>query len=658
MTVPSDDGSFKRSEIAEARWLMKYPQFEERPATIREFVTANYLNNERSVRPGVMQALIDIFGDDIDPDWISLKRRAVFTGGIGIGKTTFASIVLPYMVHWVFCLRDAYEYFDIMDGTRIAFMMMSTSEKQAKEVLFGDVKARVENSPWFRDRCPRDERYENQIRFAKNIWILPGGSEETAFEGYNILGGVLDEGDSHKKTQRKDYAEQGYDTINSRIESRFMDHTNGKHRGLLVVIGQTKSTSGFMQKTYDDFQKDPDALALRMKIWESHGWHKYTENPDDAKNMRETAPRKSFIYDVLRKEIIQKSEAVAEGWWKGSDDDKYIEVPIAYINPFIKNPQKALRDLAGIPPEAGDPFIALTHYITGGADLWTERMGVGAPVNDSSNAPVFADWFHATDKLKRVMHLDLAYSAEGDALGMAMGHVPEIVTTPEGEDQPLILFDFLMRIKAPAGNEIIFSDVRRLIYELKFVRGFNLKIVTMDGFQSTDFQQQLRKKKYQVEYLSVDKKKMPYEDLREAIYDKRCYFPPYMTKLDRGDTDLVNIAYRELSQLEDTGLKIDHPPKGSKDVADAMAGVCHYLMQDSQFRRGAKKARGADEGPSDEQTLEDYLALKSPNSLSPVSFDTFKGAMKRTGNLDEATSLSFNNFQNFPDPFADRNRLL
>ena len=644
------------AEIAEAKWLLQNPQFAERPATIREFIGPDYLNIEDTVRPGVLDALVEIFGNHIDREWISLKRRAVMTGGIGIGKTTFASIALPYMVHWVFCLKDPQEYFGLMSGSRIAFMMMSTSEKQAREVLFGDVKARIDNSPWFQSRCRRDPKFENQIRFDKEIWILPGGSEETAFEGYNILGGILDEGDSHKKTARKDYAEQGYDTINSRVESRFMNHAIGKHRGLIIIIGQTKSATGFMSKMYKEFEEDQDAAAVRMTIWQSHGWHKYTENPDDALNNRETAPRKSFIYDVLRKEIIPKSEAVAEGIWTGKDTKTHIEVPLAYANPFIKNPQKALRDLAGIPPESGDPFIALTHYIHKGFDLWTERMGVGSPVNDSPNAPQFAEWFQATDRLKRVMHLDLAYSAEGDALGMAMGHVPELVTTAEDEDQPLIVFDFLLRIKAAPGTEIIFSDVRRLIYELKYKRKFNLTHITMDGFQSTDFQQQLRKKRFHVEYLSVDKKKMPYEDLRESIYDERCLYPPYMTKLDKGDTELVNIAQRELSQLEDVGNKIDHPKDGSKDVTDAMAGVVHYLMQDSQFRRGARKSRGAHEDwEMSEEELRKAISVGSNSHTAPVSFDQFKdGAAQRPVNIEQQTALSWDMFQTQWQPNQQR----
>ena len=613
----------RRREIAEARWLQQHPAFEERPATIREFITARYINIESELRPGVLEALVGIFGEEIDPDWISVKRKAVMTGGIGIGKSTFASIALAYMVHWVYCLKDPQRHFGLMAGTQIAFMMMSTSERNAADVVFDAVKQRIENSPWFKQRCPYDPKFTKRMKFNKNLNILPGGSEETQFEGYNILGGILDEGDSHKKTSRKDYADVGLETIESRVESRFMDHQAQKHKGIIIVIGQTKTASGFMSRQLKEVMEDVDGYGMRMSIWESFGWFNYTDNPDDAKNHRETGKRLSFIYDIVRKQIIRKQDAIDEGWWTGVDNETYIEVPNAYIKGFLKNPVKALKDLAGIPPASNDPFISLTHKIVEAQDLWAERMGPASPVDDSSHKPKLADWLHATDRLKRVIHIDLAYSAEGDALGLAMGHVPELIETDEGEEQPLIVFDFLLRIHAAPGTEVIFSDVRRLIYELKQDRKYNVKVICMDGFQSTDFKQQMRKKHFTVEDLSVDKKKGPYQDLQDAIYDGRCLFPKYMTFLDTQSTELVNIAFKELSQLEDVGNKIDHPPSGSKDVADAMAGVTHYLMNDSQFRRGAARKRGAKVPGDQPENIDQFIAAQYDSATSPVSFDVF-----------------------------------
>jgi hypothetical protein len=560
---------------AELAFLKKYPHFEQRPASIKEFLAADYLNIDSGVRPGIKKALVDIFGEDVSGDVISKARRAMVTGAIGIGKTTFASIALPYMVHWVLCLKDPQGYFDLLPGSRIAFMQMSTSEDQAKEVLFGDIDARIKHSKWFVDNFPRDPTFKNQIRFPKDIWILPGDSAETTFEGYNILAGILDEGDSHKVTVNKDYAESGYDTIHGRIVSRF------QKRGLLIVIGQMKKGNGFMARKYDELLKDEEAHTVRMSIWESLGWEKFL-NADGTRN--------SFWYDIKRKSIVPTAIATA------ISNDNLMEIPNDYRKDFENNPEKALRDLAGIPPATGDPFISLVDKVIDCRDKWKDRYpDCGSPVSEDVIRPQFAPWFRAPESLRRAVHIDLAYSANGDALGLAMGHVVEMVEIDE-ELKPYIVFDMLYRVKASPGTEIILGDIRHLVYRLRDDLRFRIKKVTMDGFQSTDSMQQFRKKKIDAEYVSVDRNVLPYHDLREAIYEGRVEFPPYMTYLNRGDVKQVEIAVKELTELTDTGKKIDHPNGGSKDVTDAMAGVCHTLMGDRQYRKGVHSLSTLDSG--------------------------------------------------------------
>jgi hypothetical protein len=485
----------------------------------------------------------------------------MITGGIGIGKTTVASIVLPYLAHWVLCLKDPQGFFNMLPGSRIAFMQMSTSGTQAKEVVFGDIKARIEYSPWFQQNYPFSKDFRNQLRFPKDIWILPGDSAETTFEGYNILGGILDEADSHKLTQDKDYAEQGYTTIHTRVASRFGD------RGFLLVIGQMKSATGFAARKYDEFKKDPKAYAVRMSIWESLGWDKFLK-PDGS--------RDSFWYDSKRKEIVPAGIVEAVG------GDHLIEIPTAYRRDFDNNPEKALRDLAGIPPATGDPFISLVYKIEEARDRYKARFQVSTPVDPRGQV---ARWFRANDALKRAAHIDMAFSGQGDALALAMGHVSGQVETEDGEKKPYIIMDMLFRVHAPAGQEIFLGDIRRLIYDLREERKFRLNKVTMDGFQSTDTRQQLQRRRIFSEIVSVDKNLTPYYDLREAIYEDRIEFPEYMVRLRREDSHLTEVAVKELMELVDNGLKIDHPPDGSKDVADAMAGVVFTLMGDRSYHR-------------------------------------------------------------------------
>lgn len=569
----------------EVAWLVANPDFDRRPATIEEFLKAPYLDIWDRVRPGLRDAFIDIFGTEVTSERIAFVERAMFTGAIGIGKTTFASIALPYMAHWVLCLKDPQKFYGLLPGSRIAFMQMSTSRKQALEVVFGDIKARIKNSEWFLENFPYDDNFTNQIRFPKDIWIIPGDSGETTFEGYNILGGILDEMDSHKQTQDKDYADVGYNTIESRIASRFVDNSDPDregHKGLILCIGQMKKAHGFAARKYKEFLADDKAKVVRMTIWESYGWDKYT---DSAGN------RRSFWYDIRRKSIVPDGVAAV------ITNPNMIEVPRAFKNSFQNNPEKALRDLAGIPPETEDAFISLADRVDAARDRWVERHGDESPVSDDPVRPKFAEWFKAeNDPRRRAIHLDLAISGNGDALGFAMGHVEELVER-EGEKKPYIVFDCLLRIKAVPGTEIILGDVRHLIYYLKYERNFRVRKVTMDGFQSTDSLQQFRKKRIEADYLSVDKQTLPYEDLREALYENRLEFPPYFTYISRGAAERVEIAIQELLRLQFDGKKVDHPVDGSKDVADAMAGVCFTLMGDRTYRKGATSpSTNRDEG--------------------------------------------------------------
>lgn len=910
-------------------WLINNPDFDERPATMEEFLGPGYIDIDRNqnpnlpkgvgIRPGVKKALIDIFGTEIDPERISVARRAMATGGIGIGKSTMASIALSYMVHWVSCLHDPQSYFGLLPGSRIAFMLMSTKDSQAKEVLFGDIKSLVNNSDWFKKNAlpnngPGEKTIKNQLKFPRDIWLIPGNSSETTFEGYNILAGVIDEGDSHRTTEVKDYAEAGWNTISGRISSRFTDPLRGDHRGLLMAIGQMKKQDGFMAKKKAELEKDEKAVVVTMTIWESLGWD-YYKNKNGVVDF--------FYFDKVRKVIVPPGPAQLV------QSESIIKIPNTYLKDFENDPVKALRDLAGIPPAVEDPFIAAVDRIDDAQEKWAERFkDLKYTVDSSTSNPQFHPDFFSVDNLKRAIHVDVAYAcvdieteiltqrgwlkwnevkpgdltlgidekthiaewteisnvsyypspgemvsiegkshsslttknhrwyvdqrkyvnengfkgysgyepavinsenlngrhfivsgsfvsnlpkeqkwndefvklvawfwteghlsrlrngvagdygyitqsrvvnkkhcerieatfralfgepvsefirsgrikptkpewkivnrgngnnqyffnsfigkmlrevapdrvvtsefvasltesqllmfiqvsewddgngvkshgqlsqsnpkrlealqmawvllghrtnktfsgnkysvsadqvrdnvkiipsnvsivkyngivwcpttgkgswlarrngktyytgnSHGDSLGMCMGHIPEIVEV-DGELKPYIVIDFLLRIKPSGGQQLMLSDFRQIIYYVRDELKFNVSVVTLDGFQSVDSIQIMRQKRFNTAELSVDRKKGPYEDLRQAIYERRIEFPAYMVYANKGDTEKLNIVKKELMELTDVGLKIDHPPKGSKDVSDSLAGVVHVLMGNNAYRRGARR---------------------------------------------------------------------
>jgi hypothetical protein len=565
--------------VRETAFLLKYPHFRERPASLREFIGDDYLGIEGKIRPAILDVLTDIMGTEVNPWNPTTYSKAIFTGGIGIGKTTIASIVLPYLVHWCLCLKDPQDFFGLMPGSRIAFMQMSTSEDQAPEVVFGDIKARIQHSPWFKNH-PADKKYTKQFRWPDHdIWIIPGDSAETTFEGYNIMGGVLDEADSHKVTEKKDYADQGWETISNRMSSRF------DNKGFVLIIGQMKRSTGFAARKFAEFQRDPTAYAVRMSIWESRGDYYYRCHEEKThkssnghvhlvKRGDECGQVHKFYFDPVRKQILPEEIA--------KDNRTFMAIPDMYRYQFELNPEKALKDLAGIPPKVGDAFISLDYKIIEARERWVENNhGSPSPVQPNGK---LEHWFRAQENLKRAIHVDIGYASEGDAMGIAMGHVRRVVEI-DGELKPYIVIDMLMRLSAPAGGEIMLGDMRRILYHLRDGLKFNIVSVTFDGFQSHDTIQQMRQRRFRrVDYLSIDKEKLPYEDLREAIYEDRIEIPPLMTKFRPEDPEVCEIAYKELSELIDTGPKIDHPEYGSKDVADAIAGVTYALMGDRRYK--------------------------------------------------------------------------
>lgn len=508
-------------------WLLENPQFEEKPVPIKEFILSpNYLNLKADVRGPILKILVDIFGEEMNPDGISKYNQVVFIAGIGGGKSFTSSVMLTYCTYWLACLKNPQSFFKLAPDTRIALMNMSTSAGHAMDVVFGEVKARVDNSPWFKNRFPYDKEVKTRLAFGKNIYILPGNSQETAFEGYNIFGGVIDEGDSHKKTDDKDYAEVGYLAIRRRITSRFFN------QGLLMMIGSPKSVYGFLVTKYKSLSKNKRVYRVWKPTWE--------------------------LFDKKR--------------FKGPTfEHKGLTIPMEFKDDFDDSPELAMRDLAARPSFAVEPFFSNPSALS------DKDVVVGVnPLNYPKftlpgGESLLSDWFVAEDNSIRSVHVDLAINRlDGDKCGFAMGKIigyTDFNTDVNQEEKPIVQIDLMLRIEAPAGGEIQIADIRKFIYHLIEIRGYNIKKVTYDGFQSTESIQQLRRRNITAEVLSVDKDTTAYEDLREAIYEGRAryyYYEPFI--LEAQQLELVN------------GKKVDHQVKGSKDVADAVAGLFESLI--------------------------------------------------------------------------------
>jgi phage terminase large subunit-like protein len=164
------------------------------------------------------------------------------------------------------------------------------------------------------------------------------------------------------------------------------------------------------------------------------------------------------------------------------------------------------------------------------------------------------------------VHVDLAQ--KHDRCAVALAHVEKFVQKKIGgqlnEVLPFVVVDAVRWWTPKPGQDIDFADVREYITGLKR-RGFDLRLVTFDRWNSNDQMKYLRGVGINSEVLSVAKKH--YEDLSWVVYDQRLVGP------DAG------VLRRELLQLRIMpNDKIDHPRTGSKDLADAVCGAVHNAI--------------------------------------------------------------------------------
>jgi len=170
--------------------------------------------------------------------------------------------------------------------------------------------------------------------------------------------------------------------------------------------------------------------------------------------------------------------------------------------------------------------------------------------------------------LIRWCHSDLALTR--DSAGIAIGHCSQFVDV-KGERKPVVEIDAVLEVLPPKLGEIDYSRIRSLLYKLRDA-GMNLRFVSFDGYQSADSRQILNAQGFTTGVVSMDRTMEPYEYLRDAIYDGRVLLPTH-PKLQ---LELLKLEFDARRQ------KVDHPAhgtRGSKDLADAVAGVVYQLSR-------------------------------------------------------------------------------
>ena len=169
------------------------------------------------------------------------------------------------------------------------------------------------------------------------------------------------------------------------------------------------------------------------------------------------------------------------------------------------------------------------------------------------------------DDKEYFIHVDLAQKHDHCAVSLA--HVEKWVNMKVGNEYaqtaPVVVVDAVRFWTPTASKSVDFTDVKDYILSLR-QRGFNVKLTTFDRWNSHDMMQQLRGYGMNTELLSVAKKH--YEDMALIVAEERVKGPR------------IDLLVDELLQLRIMRDRVDHPRKGSKDLADAVCGSIYNAI--------------------------------------------------------------------------------
>ena len=460
-------------------------------------------------------------------------KELVAMWGKGSGKDHCARIIIARIAYLLLCLKRPLAYYGLPDTSTIGFINMAKSAPQANNVFFVPLKRMIKSAPWFKDKA---DVKQTTIEFDKNLLAISGHSEMEQHEGYDLLVAVLDEIAAFKtdkeceialkRSQRAPMASARavYEGMRSSITSRF------PKVGKLILISYTRFRGDF--------------------IWQ----RRHQGEAESRLAIKEGRPPPVFITCGATWEVnpLRKEEDFEEE--------------------FRRDPVQAAARYKCDPPLAEDAFFKDREKLLDEA-VW--RPNIINPVVDiNESSPRLREEFRANHSNICGAHIDL--SLRHDFCGVSVCHQSgwkERLTASacgitNKMDEPVVEVDLICRFMAPcAGVEIDIEEVLNIIYQM-LSRGFNIKLVTMDGYQSAQAIQGFIKAGIEAKTRSMDKEIAPWNNLKDLIYGKRLLAYHHETVLEELEA---------LTMIR--ANKVDHTDVSTKDEADALCGACMSAIE-------------------------------------------------------------------------------
>ena len=459
---------------------IKYVDYDEIPVDITTFIhNKYYLGNALydaegrfTVFPYWEEKLKDIFPDNITTNYNTI----IFTGAIGLGKSTIAVIILLYLLYRLLCLKDPYQYYGLQPIDKITISLMNITIENAKGVALDKMNQMIMSSEWF--LAHGEMRGETNLVYTpeKHIELITASSNNQVI-GRAVFGNFSDEvnwGITTNTEKLKKKYKQLVSQIDARMKSRFM-RTKPNGDTYLPTVNIIASSKNSEQSFLDEFiatkkkNESKNTLIVDEPQW-------VVDSRKDNKIKFYVAIGNKFLANELLPLNISQEELTN---YKNKGYS-ILAVPIGYYENFQDNIEGALMDIAGIASQSSLKYISGVRWNDVKVDTYKnpfvkEIIEVGT--NDDIPYSDFFDLTRVPSNLKSkplFIHLDMSKS--GDKTGISgiyvIGKKPKV----EGESNSKELFfqvAFNVSVKAPRGYEISFDKNRQFVRWLK-EKGFRI----------------------------------------------------------------------------------------------------------------------------------------------------------------------------------------
>lgn len=627
---------------------IKYADFDEVPVDIETFLhDRNYLGNglidpegRFTVWPYWENTLKKIFPDNITTAFNTI----VFTGAIGIGKSMVAVICVLYMLYRLLCLKDPYGYYGMQPIDKLSISFMNITIENAKGVALDKMNQLILASPWFMSHGQMAGTANLVFRPEKHIEFIAASSNNQII-GRAIFCNFSDEvnfslvnnPERQKKKMMKIITQ-----VDARMRSRFL---RGTYLPTLNIIASSKDTDqSFLDEYIDNKVKNESKTTL---IISEPQWV-----VDDRKNTKEkfwVAVGSEFLANELLP-LNVKSEELAMMRDKGYD---LWEVPMGYLETFQQNLDEAICSIIGISTASSLKYISGQKINQAKTDTYEnpfvkDVIEVGNAPTDYMQYANFFDLDKVSDRDKACplfIHLDMSYSDKGDKTGIAgviiTGREPNVrklandsiektgtsaaaLETIATDNSSLDLHYkllFSVSIKAPAGAQVSFAKNRNFIRWLRD-KGFDIKGISSDTFQSGQIQQDLKSDDFHTEIISVDRVTkdatgrpvcLPYHYLKTAIYERHITL---YEKCEQLTAELVGLERKADGHVDHTKQGIN-----SKDQADAVCGALYLASKyapEYSYNYGDQLAAVIDSNIDDKEEKKRQMIVDMQSMLTDI----------------------------------------